>query len=136
MVSRSFVAIVLAVVISGCSQPVSRTGSYDEGLTTVKDLQSNVQQMSRISLRPTPIEEKVSGPRLEQHRKEIEGKTEEQLIELAGPMTSSLESRSFAAFAFEASVSTSANRIALYLLAMNNCREDVSSEYLGAIYEA
>jgi hypothetical protein len=42
----------------------------------------------------------------------------------------------FAAFRLETSVSTGKSLIDLYLLAMNDIRNDASSEYRSAIYES
>jgi len=81
------------------------------------------------------IDDVVQGPALEEHRKEIEGKTEEQLIQLAGPATSSEETRIFAADRLGTLVSESKNRFELYLLVMNDF-EDASSEYRSAVYES
>jgi hypothetical protein len=107
----------------------------DSQLTTVGDLKAAIAYMPRISLKPGRIEDVVQGPGLEEHRKEIEGKTEEELIYLAGPMTSSLDTRMYAAFRLQTLVSESKNRIDLYLLALNDF-EDASSEYRGAVYQS
>jgi hypothetical protein len=55
---------------------------------------------------------------------------------MAGPATSSLETREFAALGLRSSVSRSKNRIDIYLLAMNDIQDDSSGEYLDAIYTA
>ena len=107
----------------------------DSQLTTVGDLKAAIAYMPRISLKTGRIEDVVQGPGLEEHRKEIEGKTEEELIYLAGPMTSSLDTRMYAAFRLQTLVSESKNRIDLYLLALNDF-EDASSEYRGAVYQS
>lgn len=104
-------------------------------LTTVGDLKAAIAYMPRITLKVGRIEDVVQGPGLEKHRREIEGKTEEELIQLAGPMTASVETRIFAAFRLETLVTESKNRIDLYLLALNDF-EDGSSEYKGAIYQS
>ena len=75
----------------------------------------------------------MQGPGVEKYRKQFEGKTEEQLIQLAGPSNASEESRIYAASWLETLVSRSKNRLELYLLAFNDF-EDASSEYRGAIY--
>ena len=91
--------------------------------------------MSRISLKVGAIEDVVHGPGLERQRNEIEGKTEEELIQMAGPMTQSTETRMFAAFRLETLIADSKNRIDLYLLALNDF-EDASGEYRGAVHES
>jgi hypothetical protein len=83
-----------------------------------------------------PAKEVTQGPAGQAHKAEIEGKTEEQLIEMAGPATSSLDTRKFAALALKSSVSRSKNRVDIYLLAMNDVEDDASGEYLDAIYTA
>jgi hypothetical protein len=107
----------------------------DSSLETVTDLKAGIANMSRISLKVGSIEDAVQGPDLEKYRKDLEGKTEEQLIRLAGPTTSSQERRMFAAYRLETLVSGSKNRIDLYLLALNDF-EDASGEYRNAIYHS
>lgn len=124
-----------ALTIQACFGGWKLPANLDSKLTTVHDLKAAINYMARISLKPGKIEDVVEGPGLEEHRKEIEGKTEEQLIELAGPMTSSLDTRMFAAYRLETLVSGSKNRIDLYLLALNDF-EDGSGEYRGAIYQS
>lgn len=77
----------------------------------------------------------MQGPLVEKHRKELEGKTEEQLIQVAGPMTPSIETRVLATFWLETLVTSSKNRIELYLLALNDF-EDGSGEYKDAVYQS
>lgn len=107
----------------------------DSKLDTVQDLKREIARISRINLKVGSIDDVVQGPALEEHRKEIEGKTEEQLIQLAGPATSSEETRIFAADRLGTLVSESKNRFELYLLVMNDF-EDASSEYRSAVYES
>jgi hypothetical protein len=128
--------VVFALTIDACFAGWSPPSSLDSTLSTVTDLRTEIRLVPRIDLQPKPIEDVVTGPGLERHRKEIEGKTEEQLIRLAGPSTVSDETRVFAAFRLETSVSTGKNLINLYLLAMNDIRNDASSEYRGAIYQS
>lgn len=127
--------VIFALAIHSCFGGWKLPPNLDSKLSTVGDLKAAIDYMPRISLKPGRIEDVVQGPDLEKHRKEIEGKTEEQLIELAGPMTSSVETRVFAAFRLETLVSGSENRIDLYLLALNDF-EDGASEYKGAIYQS
>ena len=77
----------------------------------------------------------MQGPALEKRRREIEGKTEEELIEMAGPTTRSIDTRLFAAYRLETLVTDDKNRIELYLLALNKVL-DRSGEYRDAIYQA
>ena len=77
----------------------------------------------------------MQGPNIEKYRKDLEDKTEEQLIRLAGPTTSSQERRMFAAYRLETLVSGSKNLINLYLVALNDF-EDASGEYRNAIYQS
>ena len=104
-------------------------------LTTVEDLKEGIAYISHISLKVGSIEDVVQGPEVEKYREEFKGKTEEQLIQLAGPTTSSQETRMFAAIRLETLVSGSKNRISLYLLALNDF-EDASGEYRNAVYQS
>jgi hypothetical protein len=124
-------ALAIQAYFGGWKLPTN----LDSELTTVGDLKAALDYMPRINLKPGTIEDVVQGPGVEKHRKEIAGKTEEELIRLAGPMTSSGETRTFAAYALETSVSGSKNRIELYLLALNDF-EDASSEYREAVYQS
>lgn len=126
---------VFALTIHACFAGWKVPVSLDSRLTTVHDLGEGIAYMSRISLKVGSLEDKVSGPSVEEHRKEVEGKTEEQLIRLAGPMTRSPETRMFAAYQLETTVSKSKNRIDLYLLAMN-ALDDASGEYRDAIHQS
>jgi hypothetical protein len=109
--------------------------SLDSNLDTVHDLKTAIAYMPRISLKVGRIEDATQGPWLELHRKDIKGKTEEELIRLAGPTTQSLDTRILAVFQLEVSVSTSKNLTDLYLLAMNDF-EDGSGEYKSAVYQS
>jgi hypothetical protein len=128
--------VVFALTIDACFAGWSIPSNLDSKLTTVDDLHAAIRRVPSITLQTRPIDDVVQGPGLEQHRKEIEGKTEEQLIQLAGPSTPSSETRLFAAFGLETSVSTGKNLIDLYLLAMNDIQNDASGEYRSAIYES
>lgn len=127
--------VVFALTIQACFAGWNPPTNLDSRLTTVHDLQAGIQYVSRISLKVGSIDDEVQGPGLEKHRKEIEGKTEEQLIQMAGPMAPSTETRMFAAFRLETLVSGSKNRIELYLLALNDF-EDGSGEYRSAVYKS
>lgn len=108
----------------------------DSHLTTVTDLRSSLEWVSRLTLEKRPLEDVTEGPWIQEHKHEIEDKTEEELIDMAGPANASNEGRWLAAAALEVSVSQSRNRKDLYLLAMNDIRDDASREYLNAIHVA
>ena len=127
--------VVFALTIQACFNGWSPPSNLDSKLTTVYDLQREIHRVPHLSLKIGSIENVVQGRGLEEHRKEIEGKTEEQLIQMAGPMTSSIETRMFAAFRLETLITRSKNRIDLYLLALNDF-EDGSGEYRSAVYES
>jgi len=110
--------------------------SLNSSLATVSDLRSSTEWVPRLTLERRPLEEVVQGPWLQEHKKEIEGKTEEQLIEMAGLATASFDTRQLAAYELEVSVSRSKNRFDIYLLAMNDIQNDASQEYLGAVHKA
>ena len=95
-----------------------------------------MQWVPRLTLEKRPVEEVVGGPWLQEHKKEIEGKTEEELIEMAGPATASIDARELAAHELEVSISRSKNRVDIYLLAMNDIQDDAPREYLAAVHTA
>jgi hypothetical protein len=106
----------------------------DSELTTVEDLKATIKRLTHITLKVGSIEELVQGPWVESHKKEIEGKTEEQLIVLAGPGTASTDTRLLAIDRLSTLVARSRNRLDFYLLALNDFN-DASSEYRSALYE-
>jgi hypothetical protein len=103
---------------------------------TVSDLRSSMRWVPRLTLEKRPLEEVVEGPWLQEHKKEIEGKTEEELIEMAGPATASIDARQLAVYELEVSLSRSKNRLDIYLLAMNDIQDTASREYLAAVHTA
>lgn len=109
--------------------------NLDPNLTTVHDLQSDIRFVSRLTLKVGSIDEVVQGPWLEEHRKEINGKTEEELIRMAGPSTKSMDTRLIALYRLETLVTDSRNRTELYLLALNEVR-DASGDYRSSLYQA
>jgi hypothetical protein len=125
--------VVFALTIFSSFSGWTPAAALDSSLTTVTDLQAAIRYMSRVSLDVQPIDKVVQGPAVERHRKAIEGKTEEQLIEMAASRDSA---GWLAPFALESSVTTSKNRIELYLLLMNESRSDASNENRGSIYQA
>jgi hypothetical protein len=128
--------VVFALTIDACFAGWNIPSNLNSKLTTVSDLLAAAQRVPIITLQTRPIEDVVQGPGLERHREEIEGKTEDQLIQIAGPRTPSADTRLLAALKLETSVSTSKNLIDLYLLAMNDIQDDASGEYRSAIYES
>jgi len=108
-------------------------GNLDSGSTT-EDLKAAIKRLSNVSLKIGSIEDEVQGPFVEAHRKEIDGKTEEQLIELAGPNTASKEIRQLAISRLATLVGNSKNRLEFYLLALNDFG-DASGEYRSALYQ-
>ncbi|HXX17822.1 MAG TPA: hypothetical protein VEJ46_00320 [Candidatus Acidoferrum sp.] len=126
---------VFALTVQSCFAGWKLPANLDSQLTTVHDLAAGIGRVSHISLKIGSIDDVVQGPQLEEHWKEIEGKNEEQLIQLAGPMTASLKTRMFAAFRLETLVHESRNRIDLYMLALNDF-QDGSGEYRDAVYNS
>jgi hypothetical protein len=125
-------APVFALTVDASFRGWTIPSNLDSTLTTVHDLRFGVNHMWQMSRKPSAQAERVQGPEAEKYQKELEGKTEEQLIQLAGPDTPSLETRTFAAYRLEYSVASSKNRTELYLLAFNSF-EDASGEYLSAV---
>jgi hypothetical protein len=127
--------VVFALTVDACFGGWKLPANLDPQLTTVHDLKADIDYVSHLSVKVGSIEDVVQGPALEEHRAEIEGKSEEALIQLAGPTTQSLDSRLFAVFKLETSVMVSKNRFNLYLLAFNEF-EEASGEYRGAVYNS
>jgi len=127
--------VVFALTIQASFARWKLPPNLDSRVTTVHDLQSDIRDVSRLTLKAGSIDDVVQGPALERHRKELEGKTEEQLIQLAGPNSRSIDTRLFAAYRLETLVTDSKNRIELYLLALNEVQDD-SGEYRAAVYQA
>lgn len=127
--------IVFALTIHASFAGWKLPSNLDSQLTTVNDLRSSIRNVSHLTLKVESLEDVVQGPAVERHRKELEGKTEGQLIQMAGPASKSYDSRLFAAFRLETMVTDSRNRVELYLLALNEVR-DASEEYRDAVYQA
>jgi len=127
--------VVFALTIQACFAGWAPPQDLDSQLTTVHDLRAEIQMVSRISLKRRLITDVIQGPGVEKLEKEFEGRSEEQIIQMAGPMTSSQETRMNASFWLETLVTESKNRIDLYLLALNDF-EDGSGEYKGAVYQS
>ena len=129
-------SVVFALSLHGAFDGWTPPRSLDPSRAVVSDLQAVIARLGVLSLEKRPIEDFTSGPGVDWIRVEIVGKTEEQLISLAGPATPSFDVRSLAAVALQASVATSTNRVELYLLTMHNQANDASREYLHAVHEA
>ena len=127
--------VVFALIVHAGFAGWKLPSYLDSQLTTVTDLRSSIRNVSRLILKVEPLEDVVQGPGLEKHRKEIEGKNEEELIHMAGSTSGSIDTRLFAAYRLETLVTDSRNRIELYLLALNEVL-DASGEYRDAIYQA
>ena len=127
--------VVFALAIQTCFAGWSPPQDLDPELTTVHDLRTEIRRVPRISLKVGSITDVIQGPGTDKLREEFDQKSEEQLIQMAGPMTPSKETRGYAAFRLETLVAGSKNRVDLYLLALNDF-EDGSGEYKGAIYQS
>lgn len=127
--------IVFALTISARFGGWKVPAGLDPKLTTVEDLKEGIANISHLSLKVGSLNDVVQGPEVAKYQQEFQGKTEAQLIQLAGPATSSQETRTFAAYRLETLVSSSKNRIGLYLLALNDF-EDASGEYREAVYQS
>lgn len=127
--------VVFALTIHASFGAWKLPPNLDSQLTTVNDLQSSVRSVSHLTLEVGSIDDVVQGPALEEHRNEIRGKTELQLIQMAGSTSKSAETRLFAASRLETLVTESKNRLELYLLALNEIG-DASGEYRDAVYQA
>jgi hypothetical protein len=127
--------VVFALTIQACFGGWSPPQNLDSELTTVYDMQAEIHRVPRMSLKVGSIADVIQGPGTDKLREEFDQKSEEQLIQMAGPMTPSKETRMNAAFRLETLVTGGKNRIDLYLLALNDF-EDGSGEYKGAVYQS
>jgi hypothetical protein len=127
--------LVFALTVQASFAGWKPPSSLDPQLETVSDLRNGISSVSHLNLKVGRIDDLVQGPWLEEHRKEIEGKTEEQLIQMAGPANSSADTRQLAADRLETLITDPRNRIELYLLTLNEIR-DASGEYRSSIYHA
>ncbi len=127
--------IVFALTIHASFAGWKLPSTLDSQLTTVNDLEGSIRNVSHLTLKAESLDDVVQGPWVESHRKELEGKTEEQLIQMAGPSGKSYDSRLFAVFRLETLVTDGRDRVELYLLALNEVR-DASEEYREAVYQA
>jgi hypothetical protein len=127
--------VVFALTVQASFAGWRPPSNLNSKLTTVHDLQSSIGNVSRLSLKVGSIDDVVQGPWVERRRKELVGKTEEELIQMAGPTSKSIDTRLLAAHRLETLVTDSTNRIKLYLLALNEVR-DASGEYRDAVYQA
>jgi hypothetical protein len=128
--------VVLALTVHAAFGGWTAPLDLNPGLTTVHDFQAAVERMARLSLAVVPVKSLTAGAGSDPDLSTVDGKSERQLIEMAGPQTSSFALRRLAALALQASVTTSVSRRELYLLAMNNIPDDASERYLQAVYEA
>ncbi len=127
--------VVFALTIQACFAGWTPPRDLDTELTTVHDLQTEIHRVPRMNLKAGSITDVIQGHGTDKLREEFEQKSEEQLIQMAGPMTPSKETRTNAAFRLETLITGSKNRIDLYLLALNDF-EDGSGEYKGAVYQS
>jgi hypothetical protein len=127
--------VVFALTVQAAFGGWRLPSNLDSQLTSVDDLRSSIRDVSSLKLKVGRIDDVVQGPWLEERRKEIEGKTEEELIRMAGPTGKSPDTRQLAADRLETLITSDKNRIELYLLALNEIR-DASGEYRDSIYQA
>jgi hypothetical protein len=126
---------VFALTIHACFADWKLPENLDARLTTVQDLQLEITGVSRINLKVGSVEDVARGPLVKSHWMEVEKKTEEDLIQMAGPATPSKDTRMLAALRLQTLVTGSKNRIELYLLALNDF-EDASGEFRSAVYQS
>jgi hypothetical protein len=125
--------IVFALTVYASFDDWKLPANLDSNLTTVGDLRTEIKAVSQINLKVGNIDDVVQGPIMEEHRKEVRGKTEEQLIRMAGPLNPTYDTRLLAAECLQTLVTSSKNRVDLYLLALNEAR-DASEEYRSTVY--
>jgi len=99
-------------------------------------LRHAIRSASETRLDSQPLDSVVQGPAVESNRKNIEGKSEEQLIAMAEAPSPDGVPAWLAAAALETSVASSKNRTELYVLLLNEPEDDASREFRGAVYRA
>jgi hypothetical protein len=124
---------IFALTVYASFEDWKPPANLDSNLTTVGDLRTEIKAVSQINLKVGNVDDVVQGPIVEEHRKEMQGKTEEQLIRMAGPLNPAYDTRLLAAEWLQTLVTSSKNRVDLYLLALNEAR-DASEEYRSAVY--
>jgi hypothetical protein len=110
--------------------------NLDRSAWTARDLEAGVRGIDAIELVEAPIETVAVGPFIDSNRHLLTGKSVADLVRMAGPDTKSTDERLIAALRLETIVTSSAHRLDLYLLAMNNLERDASQEYRFAVHEA
>jgi hypothetical protein len=100
------------------------------------DLYPEIRIASDISLDPTPKEHRAQGPGIDSLLKEASMKSEEELIELAGPKTKDWEKRFAAVCQLSYTVATSKNLKDLYWLAIQEPEPDGACEFRSSLYTA
>lgn len=117
----------------GWKVPKSITTDSDPGF----DLRQAVKAGPPRSLEKRPLTERIPDEDwVRAHEGQLRDKSEAQIIAMAGPETQPHDTREFAALALGQWVTSSTNRLDLYLLAMNDIEEDASREYLYSVHAA
>ena len=132
-------SVVFALAVFACFGGWTVPLDLDTQLTTVKDLHGTIRGVQQLRLEPQSPDPWVRSSRtMEAQWERMQRYTEDQLIRVAGPDTppTEWEARFVAVVALAATVTTSRNRIELYLLAMNDNEYDASGEYRGAVIGA
>lgn len=129
-------SVVFALSVFACYGGWKVPAGLDTHLTTVTDLLGKIRGVNKMDLNVGNVADIVRGTGDEPLLPEVVGKTEDELISLARPETQSYQLRTLAALALAESVTTSRNRVDLYVLAMNDNKNDASAQYISSIFGA
>lgn len=128
--------MIFALTIYATSDLWTPPDTMSKTLDRHYDLFPEIRLASEISLDPTPEENRAHGPGIDKWLEEARTKSEQELIEQAGPNTKEFVKRQAAVFQLAYSVSSSENLKDLYLLAVQEGKTDVSLEFRRHMYMA
>ena len=128
--------MIFALTIYATTDLWTPPDNMDKTLDRHYDLFTEIRMASKISLDPTPEENRAHGPGIDKWLEEASTKSERELIEQAGPHTKEFAKRQAAVFQLAYSVSSSENLKDLYLIAIQEEKADVSFEFQRHIYMA
>jgi len=129
--------IVFALTVYTTSDLWTPPDNMNKSLSRHYDLYPEIRIASEISLEPIPLEQlkqKIQG--IDRRLEEAYKKSEQQLINQAGPQTEDFRKRETAAWVLMYSVSSSENLKDLYLLVIQEVKPDGAAYYRRAIYRA
>ena len=131
--------IVFALTVYGTSDlwtPPEEMAEARSKNSSYYDLYEGMRMAREISLDPTPLEQRTRGPGVDGPLAELAGKSEKELIELAGPDSVEPENRYPALLLLSYYVSSSENLNNFYWLALQEGENGASFEPRYSLYQA